>query len=95
MLSLTSFSWFSSEDSHYFPLKHNVFSSFLSKHILFPNEFHTFSKMSHVSIKVITLNFIKSQLFPTKLYTFAKVSHVCIKVNFIKLDELKVNLFVS
>ena len=51
--------------------------------------------MSHVSIKVIALNFIKSILFPRKLYTFAKMKHVCIKVKFIKLDKLEKHVVVS
>ena len=52
------------------------------------------AKMSHVSIKVIALNFIKSHLFPRKLYTFSQMHHVCIKVNFIMLDKLAKHLVV-
>ena len=58
---------------------------------LFPKELHTFSKMTHVNIKMIALNFIKASLFPKELYTFAKMKHVSGKVNFSNLDPIYSN----
>ena len=82
-----SFSWFPSKDSHQFPLKRNVFSSFLWKLSLFPKELHTFCKLSLACIKMIGLKITKPSLFPKELYTCAKMSHIIIKVHFLNLDK--------
>ena len=47
--------------------------------------------MTHVSIKVVALNFMKSCLFPKEIYTFAKMNHVIIQVNFVNFDKLYIN----
>ena len=49
---------------------------------------HTFSKISHASIKVIALNFIKPSSFPQDLCTLAKMNHVSLETNFINFDKL-------
>ena len=85
---VTSFSWFSSKDSHAFPLKRNEFSSYLWKLLLFPKDYHTFSKLSLVCIKVAAANFITSSLFATELLTFSKINQGNTKVNFINVDNL-------
>ena len=74
---VTSFSWFSSKDSHEFPLKHNVFSSFLSKHILFPNEFRTFSTSIHVRIALICKSHTIVSDFHT-LFEAESIFHSCL-----------------
>ena len=91
--------WFSSNDSHQFPLKHNVFPWFLSELSLSPNDFHTFYKTSHVRIIMSARVLILVQGFPSKVEQTAKMNHFSfIKpllfrkeeslVSFITLDKL-------
>ena len=85
---VASFSWFSSQDSHDFPLKRNEFSLFLQKLSLLPEEYYTFRKLSRVCIKMVAANFIKSLLFANELYTFSKMSQASTMINFTHLDKL-------
>ena len=51
---VTPFSWFSSKESHQFPLKRNVFSSFLSKLSLSPKDVHTLWKLTRYCTAMVT-----------------------------------------
>ena len=53
-----------------------------------PKELHTFSKTSHVSIKLDVVNFINISFSREELHMFLKMSHVSIKVTPVNLIGL-------
>ena len=67
------------------------FHGFYKKLSSFPNETHTLSKMSRVSIKMTAVKLIKVSLFPRELTTFSTTNHVSIKMTAVNL--VKVSLF--
>ena len=71
-----------------FPFNHDAFALFLLENSLFPKELHTFSKTSHVRIKIHVAIFTKVSFFPEELRIFLKVSQASIKINFINLEKL-------
>ena len=71
-----------------FPFNHDAFALFLLELSLFPKELHTFSKTSHVRIKIHVAIFTKVSFFPKELRIFLKVSQASIKINFINLEKL-------
>ena len=71
-----------------FPQKHDVCSAVFKRLSFFPKELHTFSKVSHVSIKLRVVNFMKICFFTGELSTFSKMSHVSIKMTAVNLTGL-------